>query len=52
MDKYKENRKKYNSDKTYVQISKNIHSKMKEYCSNKNLTIRDFLEKIISDNIK
>ena len=55
MDKYKESNKKskknYNFDKTFVQIKKDTHSKLKDYCINKNIKIKDFLEKIILDNI-
>ncbi len=55
MDKYQESnkisKKKYNSDKTFVQISKDIHKKVKDHCKTNNLSVRDFLEKIIKDNI-
>jgi len=50
-DKYATKRKEYNSDKTFVQIKKDTHSKLKDYCINKNIKIKDFLEKIILDNI-
>ena len=43
MDKYKESnrisKKNYNSDKTFVQISKDLHSKLKEYCKENNLKV-------------
>lgn len=55
MDKYRENNKKskknYNSDKTFVQISKELHKKIKDHCRNNNLKVKDFLEKIILDCI-
>lgn len=55
MDKYQESnkisKKKYNSDKTFVQISKDTHKKVKDHCKTNNLNIIDFLEKIIKDNI-
>lgn len=55
MDKYKESNKKskknYNFDKTFVQIKKETHSKLKEYCEKNNIKIKDFLDKIIIDNI-
>lgn len=55
MDKYKESnrisKKNYNSDKTFVQISKDLHSKLKEYCKENNLKVKDFLEEIIQKNI-
>ena len=55
MDKYKESnkisRKKYNSDKTYIQISKELHRKVKEHCLKNNLKVKDFLEEIIFKNL-
>ena len=55
MDKYKESNEKskkiYNSDKTFIQISKELHKKIKEHCENNNLKIKDFLEKIIINSI-
>lgn len=55
MDKYKESNKKskrnYNFDKTFVQIKKETHNKLKEYCEKNNLKIKDFLDRIIIDNI-
>jgi hypothetical protein len=51
MEKYKEIKKKYNSDKTFVQISKELHNKVKEYCKENNIKVKDFLEKLITDKI-
>jgi hypothetical protein len=55
MDKYKETNKKskknYNSDKTFVQISKDLHNKIKEYCILKNIKVKDFLEESILKNL-
>jgi hemerythrin len=55
MDKYKESnrisKKSYNSDKTFVQISKELHKKIKEHCKNKDIKVKDFLENIISESI-
>jgi hypothetical protein len=55
MDKYKESNKKskknYNSDKTFVQIKKETHIKLKEYCDKNSIKIKDYLEKIIIENI-
>jgi hypothetical protein len=50
-EKYSLKRKEYNSDKTFVQIKKTTHNKLKEYCKNNNLKIKDFLEKLINNNI-
>ena len=50
-EKYSIKRKEYNSDKTFVQISKELHLKIKEHCKYNNLKIKDFLAKIIIDNI-
>lgn len=55
MDKYYESNKKskknYNSDKTFVQISKELHQKVKEYCKNNNLKVKDFLEELIKKSV-
>ena len=50
-EKYAIKRKEYNSDKTFVQISKELHKKIKEHCKNNNLKVKDFLEKIIINNL-
>jgi len=44
-------KKKYNSDKTFVQISKPTHEKLKKYGIESKIKVIDFLEKLISDNI-
>ena len=51
MEKYKEIKKSYNSDKTFVQISKELHQKIKEYCKLNNIKVKDFLEESISKNL-
>lgn len=55
MEKYQESnkisKKKYNSDKTFVQISKELHKKLKDHCKNNDLKVKDFLEEIISKNL-
>ncbi len=51
MEKYKEIKKKYNSDKTFVQISKDLHKKVKDYCKNNNIKVKDFLEEIIKNKL-
>ena len=55
MDKYRESnkksKKKYNSDKTYIQISKDVHHRLKHYCEVNKISMKDYLEKIIKDNI-
>ena len=48
MEKYKEIKKSYNSDKTFVQISKELHKKIKDRCRKNDLKVKDFLEAIIS----
>ncbi len=50
-EKYSIKRKEYNSDKTFVQIKKITHVKLKDFCKANNIKIKDFLEKIILDNI-
>lgn len=51
MEKYKESnknsKKNYNSDKTFVQISKDLHHRVKEYCIQNNIKVKDFLEQSI-----
>ena len=55
MDKYKEtnqkSKKNYNSDKTFIQISKDLHQKVKKHCEENNLKVKDFLEKVLIENI-
>lgn len=51
MEKYKQSKKNYNSDKTFVQISKELHQKVKEYCKLNNIKVKDFLEESISKNL-
>jgi predicted DNA binding CopG/RHH family protein len=50
-EKYELKRKEYNSDKTFVQISKELHKKIKEHCKENGLKIKDFLEEVISKSI-
>jgi hemerythrin len=47
MEKYKEIKKNYNSDKTFVQISKELHKSIKEHCKNNDMKVKEFLEEII-----
>jgi hypothetical protein len=49
--KYIETKRKYNSTLSTFQISKDLHSKLKEYCKENNLKVKDFLEEIIKKNI-
>jgi hypothetical protein len=55
MDKYYESNKKskknYNSDKTFIQISKELHQKVKDHCKNNNIKVKDFLEDLIKKSI-
>lgn len=55
MEKYEEikkiSRKRYNSDKTFIQISKELHKKIKEYCLNNNLKIKDFISHSLERSI-
>ena len=55
MDKYEESnkisKKKYNSDKTFVQISKELHKKIKDHCKENGLKVKDFLESVIDKSI-
>jgi predicted HicB family RNase H-like nuclease len=51
MEKYKQTKKKYNSDKTFVQISKELHQKLKEHCKESGISVKYFLENLITKNI-
>ncbi len=48
---YKETKKNYNSDKTFIQISKDLHLKIKMKCKENGIKVKDYLEKIIKENI-
>lgn len=45
-------KKNYNSKLSSFQISKELHSKIKDYCSQKNLKVRDFIENSLKEKIK
>lgn len=49
---HSDRRKKYNSDKVSVQILKTTHKKMKKYCIDNNITMKEFLNSVILDNLK
>ncbi len=51
MEKYKETKRKYNSDKTFVQISKDLHKKVRTHCEKNGLKVKDFLEEVISNSL-
>lgn len=51
MEKYKETKKRYNLDKTFVQISKDLHKKVKEHCKLNGLSVKDFLEETIKNSL-
>jgi hypothetical protein len=50
-EKYILQKKEYNSKLSTFQISKELHKKVKEYCSKEKLKVRDFIEKLLSENI-
>jgi hypothetical protein len=51
MEKYHETnksaKKKYNSDKTFIQIPKDLHLKIKDFCKIKGIKVKDFIESSI-----
>lgn len=47
-----ERRKQYNSDKISIQISKETHKKLKNYCIDNELKMKDFIDEIILKSIK
>ena len=50
-EKYLESKRKYNSNLSTFQISKELHQKIKDHCKNNDLKVKDFLEDIISRNL-
>ena len=46
-----DSRKKYNSMNSTFQISKDLHKKVKDYCKEKNINVKEFLERIIENQI-
>ena len=51
-EKYIQQKKEYNSKLSTFQISKDIHKKVKDYCKNNNLKVKDFIEETLMDKIK
>jgi hypothetical protein len=51
-DKYLESKRIYNSKLSTFQIDRKLHTKVKEYCKENNIKVKDFLESIIIDKIK
>jgi predicted HicB family RNase H-like nuclease len=49
---YSESKKRYNSNNTFIQIDKELHQKLKDYCELNNLSIKKFIENIIVENLK
>jgi ABC-type uncharacterized transport system ATPase subunit len=50
-EKYLEAKRKYNSNLSTFQISKDLHRKVKDYCKNNNKKVKEFLEDLIYKNI-
>ena len=48
---YKESKKKYNSNLSTFQISRELHKKIKDPCRTNGLSVKDFLEDIILKNL-
>ena len=42
----------YNSDKISIQISKETHKKLKNYCIDNELKMKDFIDEVILKSIK
>jgi hypothetical protein len=51
-NKYLESKRIYNSKLSTFQISKELHNKVKEYCKENNIKVKEFLEKLITDKIR
>ena len=43
---YDKQRKEYNEDKISIKILKSTHKKIKEYCKENNLLMKDFVDEI------
>lgn len=50
-EKYIQQKREYNSKLSTFQISKEIHKKVKEYCTKEKIKVRDFIEKLLLENI-
>jgi len=50
-EKYAQTKKRYNSKLSTFQIDKTLHLKVKNYCKEKNVSVKDFLEKMILEKI-
>lgn len=50
-EKYIQQKREYNSKLSTFQISKELHKRVKEYCSKEKMKVRDFIEKLLSENI-
>jgi predicted HicB family RNase H-like nuclease len=51
-EKYIQQKREYNSKLSTFQISKELHKRVKEYCSKEKMKVRDFIENLLSNNIK
>ena len=49
--RHAERRKAYNADKAMVQIHKTTHEKLKMYCVDNDLVMKDFLDELILKSI-
>jgi len=45
-------KKNYNSKLSSFQISKELHFRIKDYCSQNNLKVRDFIENVLKEKIE
>jgi hypothetical protein len=50
-EKYIQQKREYNSKLSTFQISKELHRKVKDYCNKKGIKVRDFIEKLLIENI-
>jgi hypothetical protein len=50
-DKYLTSKRNYNSKLSTFQIDKELHSLLKKYCFDRNIKVKDFLQKLISEKI-
>lgn len=50
-EKYLQAKREYNSRLSTFQISKELHKKVKDYCSKNNIKVKEFLEQIIKKEV-
>lgn len=50
--RYAKKRKEYNDGKSIVQISNSTHKLLKEYCKENNISMTNYLDQLICENLR